>query len=552
MEPEPARPPSPETSERNSRKRSLSNPIDHALPGNKQLKTAQTTTPGHPFLPTPIMTPTPGEAHANIESSNINPVQAPQNDGESRMNNSDVGNRDEEAMVISDKEFAQMSSLRRTDPNDPFTTPTHPPQSNTKGTHKPTSARNAHNRNTSARHPIGHPYHPDTQAPRAPKNAPHPLGQHTHSAPRAGLDILPTPTQTGLQLQPGYMPNPTLLSQPLPTSEDGIIVIGDFKYTEYPRNTTRLYPQLGHNNLLHHQPQQILSWTSKKGNKILVREFRAKYEVDVEARRKTRDDVEETIASFLGQDASFELSDPKVNPLATRGRTEPPWHTLVYDLSDSHFVKLLAHPIIATPKCVLIISPFHQVIPTFITSITGLTCKSNTSSRQRIATEAVRRGLMSNTSLANDFDQIAGDGAYQKLIDEIQVYFVNTSDTHPNEGWWNVESSGMPRTITIEQHQALMVRIKKLTFPTDDHGDGIALSRSRECINCKCISHTRTDHETRPPQISTPEVVPPEAEALGREEESVTEAHTEARLGAQLDVGNVEKKPAPYSLSFSS
>ncbi|XP_006457292.1 hypothetical protein AGABI2DRAFT_123168 [Agaricus bisporus var. bisporus H97] len=543
MKPESARPPSLETLEKNSRKRSLSNSISYAPPGNKQFKTAQSTTPGHLLPPTPIMTPTPEETPAHTEPSNINLVQTSQNDGDSHMDDPNVGNRDDEATANPGKELVQISSLGRVSHNDPFSTPTHVPQTKPNGQHKPTSARN---RITSARHPIGHPLHPDTQAPRAPNNAPKPTGRPTHTV--NGIGISPAPTQSSLQLQPGYMPNPILLSQPLPTSEDGIIVIGDFKYTEYPSDSARLYPQLGCNNLLHHQPQQVLSWTSKKGNKVLVREFHAKYEIDVEARRKTRDNIEETITSFLGQGASFELSDPKVNPLATRSRIDPPWHTLVYDLPNNHFVKLLAHPIIATPKCVLIISPFHQVIPTFITSITGLTCKSNTSSGQRIATEAVRRGLISNTSLANDFDQIAGDGAFQKLIDEIQVYFVNTSDTHPNEGWWNVESTGMPRTITIEQYQALMDRIKKLTFPTDDHGDGIALSRSRECINCKCLSHTRVDRETQPPRINTPEVAPHAEEALGLEDEAATEVQTGVCLEAPTDVASAESRPLNYSV----
>ncbi|EKM74952.1 hypothetical protein AGABI1DRAFT_132724 [Agaricus bisporus var. burnettii JB137-S8] len=488
MEPEPSHPPSPESLEKNPRKRSLSNPIDYALPGIKQLKTAQTTTPNLPFLPTPIMTPTPEETPTHSEPPPTSLAQALPNDEDSHMGDPNAGGGSDETSTVSAKESAQNRAQTHTGPIDPFTTPTPGHQPRARGQHKPNSARSAAARTISARHPIGHPLHPDTQASRAPNNTPQ-LGPGQPTLPTP-LEHPGPPTHPGLILQPGYMPNPTLLSHPLPTSEDGIITLGDFRYTEYPRESSRLYPQLGHNNLLHHQPQQILSWTSKRGNKVLVREFRARYEIDVEARRKCRDDIEETITNFLGQDASFELSDPKVNPLATRGRTDPPWHTLVYNLHDAHLVKLLAHPIIATPKCVLIISPFHQVIPTFITSITGLTCKSNTPSGQRIALEAVRRGLMSNTSLSNDFDQIAGAEAFQKLIDGLQVYFVNTSSTHPNEGWWNVESTGMPRSITIEQHQALMDRIKKLTFPTDDHGDGIALLRSRECINCKCISHT--------------------------------------------------------------
>jgi hypothetical protein len=150
----------------------------------------------------------------------------------------------------------------------------------------------------------------------------------------------------------------------------------------------------------------------------------------------------------------------------------------------------MAHPIIATPKCILIISPFYQIIPSFIMSITGLTCKSNMTSGKKIAAKVVCQGLSSDTALANDLDTIAGTGSFQKLIDKLNVFFVNMSQTHPNEGWWNVELLGMPSNISIEQHQAFITRTKKLTFPTDDHGNGTAFPRSHKCVNCKCISHT--------------------------------------------------------------
>lgn len=225
---------------------------------------------------------------------------------------------------------------------------------------------------------------------------------------------------------------------PFPPSENGIVSRGTFKYTEYTHDLPCLYLQLGCKNLLHHQPQQILHWESKKGNKVLLREFRAKYETDVDTRRSTRSKIEDTLINFLGDDPTLVLSDPKVDTGPSRARIDPPWHTLVYDLSNENLEKLLAHP----------------VIP-----------------------------------LASDFDQIAGQGSYQKLIDGLTVDFMNTSNTHPNEGWWNVESPGMPRHITIDQYQTLTDHIKTLVFPTDDYGDGIAIKKTRECINCKYISH---------------------------------------------------------------
>jgi hypothetical protein len=234
----------------------------------------------------------------------------------------------------------------------------------------------------------------------------------------------------------------------------------------------------------------VLQWESKKGNKVLVREFRAKFETNVDIRRSTRTSIEETLSNFLDERTSFVLSDPKVSSLATRSRTDPPWNTLVYDLSDVQLEKLLAHPIIATPSCVIIISPLQQVIPTFISGITGITCRGNSEEGQKTVLEVVRKGLLSNSPLASDFDQIAGVGTYQKVIDGLNIYFVNTSDARPSEGWWNVESSGMPKHITIDQYRAITDRIKTLTFPTDDYGDGIALRKTRECINCKCITHT--------------------------------------------------------------
>jgi hypothetical protein len=123
-------------------------------------------------------------------------------------------------------------------------------------------------------------------------------------------------------------------------------------------------------------------------------------------------------------------------------------------------------------------------------NITGLTCKSNSPSSKKTATEAVCQGLMSDMTLANDLNLIAGQGSFQKIMNKLHVFFVNTSETLPNEGWWNVESVGMPKNISIEQYQAFMAHMKRLTFPTNDHGNGSTLPCSRKCINCKCISHT--------------------------------------------------------------
>jgi hypothetical protein len=437
-----------------------------------------------PPLPTPGMTPAPGDQHpregkpdARLQNTT---TEVP---GREKKPAPDT---EEEAYAISDLEYARSKLKDRAGDNDPFSTPT--PETTYKP--PPSSTQKVQEQKPKTKHsrdPLGQPAHPDQQAtkPQGSKSSGSKKQPPKASDPNTGQQ-----KQPGTTLQAGSMPSPALLNQLLPTSEDGIIAIGDFKYTEYPRNQPRLYPRLGHNNLFNHQPQQVLAWNSKKGNKALVREFHAKYEIEVEGKRRLRESIEETLMGFLGHDATFELSDPKVNPLAARNRIDPPWHTLIYNLPDPLFIKLMAHPIIATQKCVLIVSPFHQMIPSYITSITGLTCKSNLPSGRKIATEAARQGLTSDTALANDLDLIAGAGSFQKLVDRLLVYFVNSSETHPNEGWWNVESPGMPKNITIEQYQAFTNRIKKLTFPTEDHGDGSAISRTRECINCKCLSHT--------------------------------------------------------------
>jgi hypothetical protein len=306
-----------------------------------------------------------------------------------------------------------------------------------------------------------------------------------------GTQPLPNLTQNPPNMAPkDYITMPIMPRHPFLPSDNGVVTKGDFKYTEYPQDIPHLYPQLGYNNLLHHQPEQTLQWESKKGNKVLIREFRAKFEANADIRRTTRDNIKETLTNFLNEKTNFVLSDPKINPLASRGRFDPPWHTLVYDLSDSQYEKLLAHPIIATPSCVIIISPLQQVIPTFLTGITGISCRGNSEEGRVIVTEAVRKGLLSNSPLANDLDQIVGTGTYQELVEGISVYFVNTSDACPSDGWWNVESSGMPRHITIDQYRAITDCIKTLTFPTDDNRDGIALKKTRECVNCKCITHS--------------------------------------------------------------
>jgi hypothetical protein len=465
----------------NSRKRALSDSNDTEPSGKKQLRMRT------PPLPTPNLTPASGEqpAHDELMGSNTqetHPVNPPPPGNQTQKD-------DEEASTISDLEYARSKLKGRSGDVDPFSTPT-PDHANkpTNGTKQ--KAPDQKTKGKQSRDPLGQPPHPDSQSTKTqPGNQAGTKKQH-QKASGSGVDQQKSAPQVGGTTQPGHTLSPALLNQLLPTSEDGVIVLKDFKYTEYPRNRPRLYPQLGYNNLHHHQPQQILAWNSKKGNKVLVCEFRAKYEVDVEARKMLRDNIEETLTGFLGQDTPFELSDPKVSPLAMRSKMDPPWHTLVYNLTDPHFIKLMAHPIIATPKCVLIISPFHQIIPSFIMSITGLTCKSSTAPGKKIAAEAVRQGLLSDTTLANDLDTIAGAGSFQKLIDKLHVFFVNTSPTHPNEGWWNVESLGMPSNISIEQYQAFTARAKKLTFPTEDHGDGSALPRSRECVNCKCISHS--------------------------------------------------------------
>ncbi|KAF7783146.1 hypothetical protein Agabi119p4_2522 [Agaricus bisporus var. burnettii] len=363
---------------------------------------------------------------------------------------------------------------------------------------KPKPGKNK-NKPSIDRLPIGHPDRPPPTVPHQPFSfAPPPPPIHGGFPPQpapitpAHIDNITRPTTTTthpLMLQ-GHMSMPIMPRHPFPPSENGVVSRGTFKYTEYTHELPHLYPQLGCKNLLHHQPQQILHWESKKGNKVLVREFRAKYDTDVDARRSTRSKIEDTLINFLGDDATLVLSDPKVDSGPSRARIDPPWHTLVYDLSNENLEKLLAHPIIASPDCVIIITPFQQVIPTFVAGITNITCRGNSEESQRTVLEAVQRGLLSNTPLASDFDQIAGQGSYQKLIDGLTVYFMNTSDTRPNEGWWNVESTGMPRHITIDQYQTLTDRIKTLAFPTDDYGDGVAIKKTRECINCKCITHT--------------------------------------------------------------
>jgi hypothetical protein len=263
------------------------------------------------------MTPTPGDQHPREGKPDARPQNTTTE--EPRREKKPTPDTEEEAYAISDLEYARAKMKDRAGDNDPFSTPTpermyKPPPSSTQKVQEQ-KPKNKHSRD-----PLGQPPHPDKQAtkPQGSKNSGSKKQPPKTSDPNTGQQ-----KQPGTTLQAGSMPSPALLSQLLPTSEDGIIIIRDFKYTEYPRNQPRLYPQLGHNNLLNHQPQQILAWNSKKGNKALVREFHAKYEIEVEGKRRLRENIEETLTGLLDHDATFELSDPKVNSLAARNRIDP-------------------------------------------------------------------------------------------------------------------------------------------------------------------------------------------------------------------------------------
>lgn len=269
-------------------------------------------------------------------------------------------------------------------------------------------------------------------------------------------------------------------------NEDGTITtINGFKYTAPPAGGFKA-PAIGRPVSQFIDRTQWTKWTNYAQYKVWVRLWRARW-----IENKTiehRDTVLNVLGTFLGR-RNIKLSDPIPSNNTDRKRFDPPWNFLAYNLTQEEYNRVINTPIIASHPGTILIMPFHQPIPHFLTTISNTSCRNDEEGLETMHNTVITT-LRNSTEITNFITTKAGPGAYEEMIKGIEVKCLENPGTqgHQTRTWWNVYSASNPNFIDFADYTNLQNLLSQTPFRTDDNGVGHA-NILFECANCKSIDH---------------------------------------------------------------
>ncbi|KAF9441797.1 hypothetical protein P691DRAFT_790650 [Macrolepiota fuliginosa MF-IS2] len=137
----------------------------------------------------------------------------------------------------------------------------------------------------------------------------------------------------------------------------------------------------------HIDKMQWKKWTEKPQLKVWVRTWRARWIESSMA--NVRDKITKTLTSFLGTSSVF-LSNPIPDSNMLRDKYNPPWHFLLYNLSDKEYELITNIQVITSKTVMIFILPFHQPIPSYLISIEDTTCRKDDQGLKAITQAIIR------------------------------------------------------------------------------------------------------------------------------------------------------------------
>ncbi|KAH7903400.1 hypothetical protein BJ138DRAFT_1107709 [Hygrophoropsis aurantiaca] len=273
--------------------------------------------------------------------------------------------------------------------------------------------------------------------------------------------------------QPPALPNFTRLNTAI---LNGLITLADgTKITATPPSGFPT-PQLAESVWTNTSDENNLNWKRKDDPKCWVRVYRGKYEKDA---IETVEQIRDLVAKFLEKN---EEDAAKVTPslptamFETGERLPPPYHFLLFGISQAEVMILVEQKVIASNGIALFFLPFIEPLPTYICTLENFTYPDSEWRNGQIA-RLVQSTLRQNndvTSFVHSHIPSADAGAAVLAINTIRITSlrINISATKTRT-IWNVYCTSPP-PFTLDDYFAWCSKIRRLKFHSEDFGTGEA------------------------------------------------------------------------------
>ncbi|KAH7905271.1 hypothetical protein BJ138DRAFT_1118625 [Hygrophoropsis aurantiaca] len=301
---------------------------------------------------------------------------------------------------------------------------------------------------------------------------------------------VPAPCEENTANIPPGLPNFTRLNTAL---TKGLITLVDgTKITATPPSGFPT-PQLAESVWTNTSEENDINWNRKGDPKCWVRVYRGKYEKDS---IETVERIREVVGKFLEkneEDTAKITPSPPTARYETVERLPPPYHFLLFGISQAEVMVLIDQKVIAADGIACFFLPFVQPLPTYICTLENFTYPDSEWSNGQIA-EVVRATLRQNPdviSFIHNHIPMADAGAAVQAIDTIRItsLHINVSATKTRT-IWNVYCTSPP-AFTLDDYFTWCTKIRSLKFHSSDFGTGEArlVENQPMCVGCKSVDH---------------------------------------------------------------
>ncbi|KAG6886618.1 hypothetical protein C0992_003154, partial [Termitomyces sp. T32_za158] len=238
---------------------------------------------------------------------------------------------------------------------------------------------------------------------------------------------------------------------------------------------------------------QAEAWSLVTSPKLWARVFRGKYEPNsLEIVDKTREIIKKLIP--IDGEISWGVSFPPQKCRIDTDRFPTPYHMLISGIPADQVDYISSLEVISTEEITILLKPFENQRPEFITTICGLTFHNSPESAPVVLDLVTNRFRSSKVIVLHvtENSSLAQDKAVAEIMDNLSVKFIEVKRSAANGGnfrGWNVYLH--KSSLCDADHIQLIQLMRTCDFPTATFGYGVPLKGkdTLSCVGCKSIDH---------------------------------------------------------------